>query len=174
MCKPYLKVINKATGEVYDQEIKDIKQNEDGTIQITTADGKVNTLKISDENGKPVITLNGQSEILRSASGKGGSFYYDPNKGLYFAENAQFIPLNDDFKNRGLGFQANADGSVSGKASDNIFNINTGQQGTQGLFNIPSLPTDMAGLAMILVVLLLAITGIYLDTRRKTGTSIVK
>ncbi len=166
-CKPYLKVINKATGEVYEQEIKDIKQNEDGTIQITTADGKTNTLKLSAENGKPVLTYNGQSELLRSASGQGGSFYYDPNKGLYFAENAQFVPLADDFKNRGLSFQANPDGTVSGKASDNIFNINTGQQGSNDLFNIPSIPESLAGMAVVLIVLLSAITAIYLDARKK-------
>lgn len=165
-CKPYLKVINKATGEVYEQEIKDIKQNEDGTIQITTADGKTNTLKLSAENGKPVLTYNGQSELLRSASGQGGSFYYDPNKGLYFAENAQFVPLADDFKNRGISFQANPDGTVSGKASDNIFNINTGQQGSNDLFNIPSLPESLAGMAVVLLVLLTVITAIYLDTRK--------
>ncbi|QQR92212.1 MAG: hypothetical protein IPJ89_03555 [Candidatus Iainarchaeum archaeon] len=166
-CKPYLKVINKATGEVYEQEIKEIKQNEDGTIQITTADGKTNTLKLSAENGKPVLTYNGQSELLRSASGQGGSFYYDPNKGLYFAENAQFVPLADDFKNRGLSFQANPDGTVSGKASDNIFNINTGQQGSNDLFNIPSLPESLAGMGVVLIVLLSVITAIYLDTRSR-------
>ncbi|MEK6902601.1 MAG: hypothetical protein AABX02_03370, partial [archaeon] len=80
-CKPFFKVENKETGEVYDQAIDAISQDGDGNITIKTADGQNHTLKFSDENGKPVLTYDGQSEVLRSASGRGGSFYYDPNKG---------------------------------------------------------------------------------------------
>jgi hypothetical protein len=168
-CKDFFKVINKETGEVYDQEISSITQGEDGSIKIITADGQTHSLQFSDQNGKPVLTYDGQSELLNSASGKGGSFYYDPNKGLYYAENAQLIPLNDNFRNQGIGFQANPDGSVSGKASDNVFNINTGQ-GADSLFNIPSIPEDLAGAAVVLLLLLGGVLGLYVDSRRKKNT----
>ncbi len=165
-CKDFFKVINKETGEVYDQEITDITQGDDGTINIKTADGQSHSLQFSDQNGKPVLTYDGNSELLNSASGKGGSFYYDPNKGLYYAENAQLIPLNDNFRNQGIGFQANPDGSVSGKAAENVFNINTGQ-GADGLFNIPSIPEDLAGAGLVLLIIIGCVVGLYVDTRRR-------
>lgn len=165
-CKDFFKVINKETGEVYDQEITDITQGDDGTISIKTADGQSHSLQFSDQNGKPTLTYDGNSELLNSASGKGGSFYYDPNKGLYYAENAQLIPLNDNFRNQGIGFQANPDGSVSGKAAENVFNINTGQ-GADGLFNIPSIPEDLAGAGLILLILIGCVLGLYVDSRKK-------
>ncbi|MBM3282066.1 MAG: hypothetical protein FJY86_01850 [Candidatus Diapherotrites archaeon] len=167
-CKQFFKVIDKNTGEVYDQPIEDIFQNEDGTITIKTEDGLSHSLKFTDENGKPVLTYDGQSEVLRSASGKGGSFYYDPNKGMYYAENAQLIPLNENFKNQGVGFQANPDGTVSGKAGDNVFNINTAQGG-EGLFNIPSLPETLAGLLAFVLLIGLVCAGIYLDQKNKSS-----
>ncbi len=169
-CKQFFKVIDKETGEVYDQAIDSISQSEDGTITIKTEDGLSHSLKFSDENGKPVITYDGQSEVLRSAVGKGGSFYYDPNKGLYYAENAQLIPLNDNFKNQGVGFQANPDGTVSGKSGDNVFNINTAQGG-EGLFNVPSLPETLAGLLVFILVLGLICGGLYLDYRNRRVVS---
>ncbi|MEK6821023.1 MAG: hypothetical protein AABY11_01315, partial [archaeon] len=167
-CKDFFKVINKETGDVYEQEITGINQNEDGTININTADGRSHDILFSDENGKPTITYDGQSEVLRSASGAGGSFYYDPNKGAYYAENAQFIPLNENFKNQGLAFQANPDGSVSGKAGDNVFVINPAQGG-EGLFNIPSLPEDAAGWMILVLVMMGIVAGIYVDSRRKNN-----
>ncbi len=165
-CKQFFKVIDKETGEVYDQAIDSITQSEDGTISIKTADGLSHSLKFSDENGKPVLTYDGKSEVLQSAVGKGGSFYYDPNKGLYYAENAQLIPLNDNFKNQGVGFQANPDGTASGKSGDNVFNINTGQ-GSEGLFNIPSLPESLAGLLAVVLLLGIICAGLYLDSRNR-------
>lgn len=171
VCKQFFKVINKNTGEVYDQEIKEITQGEDGKIHIKTADGKNHTLEFSDQNGKPVITYDGNSELLRSAMGKGGSFYYDPNKGIYVAENAQLIPLNDNFKNQGISFQANPDGTVSGKPGDNVFVINP-PQGGQGLFNIPSIPENVAGAGIVILLLGLACAGLYMDnTQRKKRKS---
>ncbi|MFH0970715.1 MAG: hypothetical protein V1776_04630 [Candidatus Diapherotrites archaeon] len=165
-CKDYFRVVNKDTGEVYDQEITGISQNEDGTINIATADGQKHTLEFSDQNGKPVITYDGQSALLRSASGPGGSFYYDPSKGLYYAENAQFVPLNEGFKNQGVSFQANPDGSVTGKPGDNVFVINPAQGG-EGLFNIPSLPEEAGGLIVMLLVLMGIIVGIYVDAEER-------
>lgn len=165
-CVPYFKVINKITGDVYDQPITDISQAEDGTITIRTGDGQVHTLKFSNQNGKPVITYDGNSELLRSAQGKGGSFYYDPSTGQYFAENAQLIPLNDNFKNQGVSFQANPDGTASGKPGDNVFVINP-SQGGQGLFNIPSIPENMAGALLVVLMLCIVCAGIYLDARKR-------
>lgn len=165
-CKPFFRVENKETGEVYDQAIDSITQDGEGNISIKTADGQNHTLTFSDENGKPVLTYDGQSEVLRSASGKGGSFYYDPNKGLYYAENAQFIPLTDNFKNQGVSFQANPDGSVSGKPGDNVFNINAAQGG-EGLFNIPGLPENTTTLLLVVLLLGIICAGLYVNSRKK-------
>ncbi|MBI4043547.1 MAG: hypothetical protein HY393_01920, partial [Candidatus Diapherotrites archaeon] len=161
-CKDYFKVVDKKTGEVLvDQEISNIKQNPDGTIEVQTADGRNHTLEFGEEGGQPTLKYNdGAPELLRSATGKNGSFYYDPKKGLYYPENAQLIPTNDDFRNKGLGVGVNPDGSVSAKPSGNTFIINPGQ-GTGGLFNVASLPTNLFQLGAFAFLLMIAFAISY-------------
>lgn len=157
-CVPHFKIIDKKTGQVYDQAITDIQQTENG-VRIKTADGQTHELGFKTENGKPVLTYNGKDETLLSAQGKSGSFYFDPEKGLYYAENGQFLPLNDAFKQQGLSVQANPNGTVSGTPGINIFNQGTaGATDNNGLFNLPSLPAHSW---LIVLLSFMIIVGFY-------------
>ena len=158
ICKEKMKIINKNTGEVYDSEISSIQQTEDG-IRIRTADGKEHLLDFSAPNGVPTLTYNGEQETLRSAQGRNGSFYYDPEKGLWYAENAQLLPLLEAFRQQGIEFKGNPDGTASGKAGDNIFLF--GQDGAGApnpLANLPSVPENPLTLMLFLISILFAIT----------------
>lgn len=153
-CTPHFKVIDKKTGQVYDQAIKNITQTDKGVI-IETVDGQTHDLEFKTENGKPILSYNGKDSTLLSAQGKSGSFYFDPEKGLYYAENGQFLPLNDAFKQQGLSVQADADGKVNGTPGINIFNAGTqgGGQGN-GLFNLPSIPDNALLIALLSIFIL--------------------
>jgi len=143
-CKPRFRMVDKATGQIYDQEIKPgtLKQTENG-VQFETADGKTHALEFSAPAGKPILTYNGDPQNLLSAQGKNGSFYFDPNTGEYFAENGQFIPLNDKFK-QGISPVVNPDGTVSGVPGQNLFAPGTATAGAgNGLFNLPSMPEEL-------------------------------
>lgn len=155
-CTPHFKIIDKETGEVYDQAIKNITQTDKG-VQIQTADGLTHDIGFGTQNGKPTLTYNGEEQLLRSAQGKNGSFYFDPDKGLYYAENGQFLPLNDSFKSQGLSVKGNPDGSVTGNPGINIFNQGTqGGGGNAGLFNLPTIPPQGGIIALVLIVALLS------------------
>ena len=155
-CKPHFRTIDKATGEIYDQEIKPgtLKQTPTG-VEFETADGKKHTLDFSAPDGKPVLTYNGDPQNLLSAQGRNGSFYFNPDTGEYFAENGQLIPLNDQFKN-GVSPTVNPDGTVSGVPGQNIFAPSIGSgEGGLGLLNLPSIPEEASWL-LIFVALMTA------------------
>ncbi|MDO8537660.1 MAG: hypothetical protein Q7S21_02140 [archaeon] len=151
-CQERLKIINKETGEVYDQPITSIKQTPDG-FEVTTEDGKNHDFEFGVDNGQPFIDYNGLREILRSATGNNGSFYYDPNKGLFYAENAQLLPLNESFKQQGINTQANPDGTVSSSAGGNPLNINIGGQGGAPI-SLPSLPENAMLLTLMMAIII--------------------
>ncbi len=146
-CVPYFKVIDKATGEtLVDQPITSIEQTPTG-VKVTTADGKDHTLDFSSENGRPILSYNGRPETLTSAQGENGAFWYDPEKGLWYTENAQLLPLLEAFKKSGISTQVGPDGRVTSQASGNVLNLNVG--GDNGLgFNLPSLPEQPLMLAL--------------------------
>jgi hypothetical protein len=158
-CIDYFRVIDKETGEILtDSEIVGgLKQSDDGTISFQTADGKTHELKFDAENGVPKVSYNGQPpETLRTAQGPNGSFWYDPETGLWYPENGMQIPLNQSYKDNG-GYFSTEDGKFSGKAG-NPMTFNIGQQGG-GAFSIPSLPETAAGM-ILFVSLFLAISFI--------------
>lgn len=164
-CKPRFRMIDKATGEVYDQEIVpgSLKQTENG-VEFETADGKNHSMEFSAPDGKPILTYNGDPQNLLSAQGRNGSFYFDPNTGEYFAENGQFIPLNEKFK-QGISPTVNPDGTVSGVPASNPFAPGTSTAGgNNGLFNLPSLPEE---LLLLLLFLCCIATSIVLVRFRK-------
>ena len=165
-CKDYFKVIDKETGEVLtDQEIVGgLKQAEDGTISFKTADGKNHELKFDAENGVPKVSYNGQPpETLRTAQGPNGSFWYDPETGLWYPENGMQIPMNQSYKDNG-GYFSTEDGKFSGQAGNPMtFNIGS-QQG--GAFSVPSLPETALGL-ILFISLFLAISFISTTRIRK-------
>ncbi|MBU0635629.1 hypothetical protein KKE06_01235 [Candidatus Micrarchaeota archaeon] len=152
-CEPRFKVIDKGTGEVLvDQAITSIEATPDG-VRVTTADGQTHDLGFSAEGGKPILTYNGQPEPLLSAQGDKGAFWYDPEKGLWYTENAQLLPLLEAFRTRGLSTQVGPDGKVSTTATGNLLNLNIGGDG-DGIFNLNSVPENPFALGLFVLSLL--------------------
>ncbi|MFH0955348.1 MAG: hypothetical protein V1777_04565 [Candidatus Micrarchaeota archaeon] len=165
-CRDYFKVIDKNTGEtLVDQPITSITPTPNG-VKITTADGKEHTLDFSSEGGKPILTYNGQPEPLISAQGDKGAFWYDPNKGLWYTENAQLLPLLEAFKQNGLSTQVGPDGKVSTQATGNLLNLNIGGDKGNG-FNLPSLPENPLLLALFILGLIGTITVIRTKSKKE-------
>ncbi len=164
-CKPHFKIIDKVSGQIYDQAIDSITQTPTG-VEIKTADGKTHALDFSTENGKPILSYNGDPQVLRVAQGPNGSFYYDPEKGLWYSENGQLLPMLESFKQQGLSAQVNPNGSVSGVPSNNIF-FNSGKDagGTGNPWNIPSLPQETILLALFIASLI----GAFMFIRVSSG-----
>jgi len=96
-CKRYMKIKDKKTGREIVKEIKDIKKTDKGFV-ISTSDGRNHTLNFSSENGIPYLTLDGKKMLLNYATGKGGTFWYNPEDGSWNAINGQIIPFDDEFK----------------------------------------------------------------------------
>ncbi|MFH1240241.1 MAG: hypothetical protein V1672_03410 [Candidatus Diapherotrites archaeon] len=161
-CEDYFKVIDKETGEVLvDEKISSIKQTPTG-IEVTTEDGQVHTLDFSAPNGVPMVSYNGgPPETIQTAQGPNGSFYYDPETGLWYPENAQLLPMDNAFKQKGVSTTVNPDGSVSSKPGDNIFNI--GSAGSDTGLNLPSLPENV----LLLVLFISAILSTMLFVRKR-------
>ncbi|MCH7902149.1 hypothetical protein IIC68_00165, partial [archaeon] len=150
VCKDRLRIIDKETGEVRDL-VGTITQTPDG-FKITTEDGKEHEVKFSTKDGAPFLQLDEEKpELLTSAQGKNGSFYYDPDKGLWFAENAQLLPLIEAFRD-GIAASVAPNGEVTANASGNILNFNAGQDDSTFL-NLPSLPEERVLIAIILILL---------------------
>jgi hypothetical protein len=161
-CEQRMKIIDKETGEVYDQKISKITETPNG-IKITTEDGTTHDLEFSADNGIPELTYNGESETLLSAQGNNGSFWYDPQTGNWYTENGHMIPFNSDFKD-GLMFSTNENGEVVGTPSQNVFNIgdNGGSSQDSG-FNIPLSPISTINLILYMFTILF---GFILINRR--------
>ncbi|MBS3063322.1 MAG: hypothetical protein J4203_05620 [Candidatus Diapherotrites archaeon] len=153
-CKQHLKVIDKKTGKAQDFVGKAI-QTPDG-LKFVTDDGKEHTLKFSEKDGVPQIQFDKEKpETLKAAQGRNGAFYYDPETGLWYAENGQLIPLLEAFKQNGINVQGRDDGSATAKAEGNVLNVSLGDKGTGGsLLNLPSLPEEPLALALFVLGLL--------------------
>jgi hypothetical protein len=155
-CKNYFRVRDKATGNIItDKEIiGGVTQDADGTLRFKTADGKDNTLNFSAENGVPKVSYNGGAqETLLSAQGQNGSFWYDPEKGLWYPENGLQMPLNQSYKDNGAWFGADKNGNVTG-TPENKMTFNLGQQAAGG-FNLPSMPETTVGIIAFVSLFLL-------------------
>jgi len=153
-CKQYFRVINKKTGEVYEAPIESMAVTPNG-IKIKDGNGKEHNIGFNAKNGVPTITYNNYPpEPLTSAQGPNGSFWYDPEKGIWNAENAQLLPLLEAFRNGSL-TQVGPGGNVVTKPGDNIMNINTGV-GEGGIFNLPSLPENPVEIVLYFLALVIA------------------
>lgn len=153
-CKDHLRVIDKATGKVEDY-VGTITKTPDG-LKITTEDGKVHDLKFSTKDGAPFVQLDGNKpELLTSAQGKNGSFYYDPEKGLWFAENANLLPLIDAFK-QGIAAKVGPNGEATASAQGNVLNLQVGDKGSSNFLNLPSLPQDPLLLAVFIAMMVVS------------------
>lgn len=166
-CKNYIRVINKETGEVYEAPIETFQVKPDG-IYIKDANGNEHNIKITTDDGKPMIQYNNYPpELLTSAQGPNGSFWYDPTTNKWYAENAQLLPLLEAFRAGAL-TQAGAGGVVT-KAGDNILNVSG--LGSSSGFNLPSLPEDLVSLAAHLGALFITITIANAFLRQKCKRS---
>jgi hypothetical protein len=167
-CKDYFRVIDKETGEVLtDSEIVGgITQTSDGEIKFRTTDGKSHTLEFDADNGVPKVSYNnGPSETLRTAQGKNGSFWFDPDTGQWYPENGMQIPLNQAFKDRGAYYSTDENGNVKGEAG-NPMNFNISQDAGSG-FNIPSVPETLRSLSLFIFAFLIIA---FISTQRITNT----
>jgi len=167
-CTEHLRVIDKETGEVIADYEGQAQQTPTG-IEFIDKDGVSHTLDFSSKDGVPTVSYEGGApETLCMAEGRNGSFWYDPENGLWYAENAQLLPLLEAFKQQGISTKANDDGSVTSSAQGNVMNIKLGE-GDKGFLNLPGLPEDILQLALFIVSLLGAITlvrGRILKIRR--------
>lgn len=163
-CEDRFRIIDKETGEVYDQAIQPGTMKQEGNkVEFQTDDGQDHSLEFSAEDGKPMLNYNGESEVLQSAQGPNGSFWYDPDKGLWHAENAQLIPLNDLFKQQGMEFKGGSGGEATATSGDNVLIFNEGE-GIGNIFaNLPSLPENMLYLFLFVV----SLAGSFILVRRK-------
>jgi hypothetical protein len=167
-CKNYFRVRDKDTGKILtDSEIVGgIKVGNDGSIQFTTADGKDHSLKFDAENGVPKISYNnGPPETLLTAQGPNGSFWFDPEKGLWYPENGLMIPLNQAFKDNGSWFAPDKNGNVTG-TPENKMTFNLGEKAS-GSFNIPSMPQTVPGI-LVFTLAFLALAFILTQRKRKS------
>jgi hypothetical protein len=168
VCVQKVKVVDKETGDVlFDQPLDgDIQQTPDG-IKFKTADGVEHTLRFIAENGVPQLSIDGKApETLRRAQGPNGGFWYDPESGLWYPENSQFIPLLEAFKQNGFRNQVNPDGSVTGRPGGSPLNINIGG-GQQTPFNLPSLPEN----SIVLLLFVLSVIGVIVVFRSRMEQS---
>ncbi|MDO8627397.1 MAG: hypothetical protein Q7K42_02945, partial [Candidatus Diapherotrites archaeon] len=165
-CQNRFKVIDKLTGQIYDQAIKNFEKTADG-IRILTADGKEHLINFSAPNGVPTITYNGQDSTLTSAQGRNGAFWYDPEKGMWFADNAQLLPLLEAFKQAGIEFKGNKDGTASAVPGTNIFIGDRVANADNPLANLPSLPENALMFALFLLSIVAVIGTIYLTDKKK-------
>ncbi|MCD6246868.1 MAG: hypothetical protein J7J87_00325 [Candidatus Diapherotrites archaeon] len=156
-CKDYIRIINKETGEVYEAPIESFEVTPEG-IHIKDANGREHNIGVTAEDGRPMVVYNNYPpEPLVSAQGPNGSFWYDPEKGMWHVENAQLLPLLEAFRSGAL-TQATPGGQIITKPGDNIMNIQAGLGG--GPFNLPSLPEQPLLLIIYIGLLVLSFVSV--------------
>ncbi len=162
-CVDHLRVIDKETGKVTDYT-GSITQTPDG-FKITTPDGQEHEVKFSTKDGAPMVQLDGNKpEVLTAAQGKNGSFYYNPDTGTWFAENAQLLPLIEAFR-EGIAAKVQPNGETTATASGNVLNLNVGGNEDKGFLNLPSLPEDKV--LLLLFIALIVMSFVYVQRRKK-------
>ncbi|MDP6670926.1 MAG: hypothetical protein QGI60_03860, partial [archaeon] len=162
-CEDRVKITNKETGEIYDQALVGPVENTPTGVKFKTDDGKEHTLDFSADDGVPKISYNdGPPEVLRTAQGPNGSFWYDPVSGQWYPENAQLLPLIEAFKKGGFGTSVGSDGKVSTNPGGNNLSVNIGT-GSDMPFNLPSLPQS----PLLMLLFVSALLGVILVARVK-------
>lgn len=162
-CQPFLRVIDKATGKFTDYAMNNMKETPTG-LQFTDQDGKEHTLDFSTKDGMPQVAFDNKPETLLSAQGRNGSFWYDPEKGLWYAENAQLLPLLEAFRD-GIATKVGANGEVTSTASGNVLNLNLGGS-SPNLLDLPSLPEQPEMLLLFVLSLLGVMVAVRVRVRR--------
>ncbi len=167
-CVDHLKIINKSTGEMTDYAGV-ITQIPNG-FKITTSDGRTHIVKFLVKDGAPFLQFNDEKpELLTSAQGKNGAFYYNPDNGLWYAENAQLLPLLEAFR-EGIAAKVQPNGEATATASGNVLNLDLGKDNESGFLNLPSLPEQKHLLFLFIVLLLASLMLIRSAEARKKNT----
>ena len=162
-CKDHLRVVDKDTGDVTDY-VGDISQTPDG-LKITTGDGQEHDISFTTKDGAPFVQFDDEKpELLTAAQGKNGSFYYDPENGLWFAENAQLLPLIEAFR-EGIAAKVQPNGEVTANASGNSLTLNLGDKEDSGFLNLPSLPEQRYLIALMFIAMMVSFA--YVQRKRK-------
>ncbi|MBU2100202.1 hypothetical protein KKB11_03145, partial [Candidatus Micrarchaeota archaeon] len=150
-CVVRLKIIDNETGDVlYDEAVESIVPTDDG-FNVKTADGQTHDFGFSTEDGRPFLDYNGVKELLRSIGGQNGSMWYDPEKGMWYAENAQLLPLLDLFRQQGIKTTVDDEGNVKSVPGENLMNININDKTASNPFNLPSLPENALMLSLFIL-----------------------
>jgi len=171
-CQDRVKIIDKETGDVVDEAIVgDIEKTPTG-IRFTTVDEngkqKEHTLDFSADNGIPRISYNGlPPETLLSARGPNGSFWYDPEEGKWYPENAQLLPLHDAFR-QGFDTRHREGCSASTLPAGNSMNVQFGGAPSMP-FNLPSVPEQPLAILLFVASLLAAIVASRIGIERRQG-----
>ncbi|MBN2067631.1 MAG: hypothetical protein JW744_04140, partial [Candidatus Diapherotrites archaeon] len=169
-CENRVKIIDKETGEVIDEPmIGNIEKTPTG-VKFTTMgeDGQPNqhTLDFSAENGIPKVSYNGMpAETLLSARGPNGSFWYDPETGRWYPENAQLIPLSEAFR-QGFDARHRDDCSVSTTGGGNSMSVQFGAAADMP-FNLPSLPEQPVAMLLFVVSMLAVIVASRVEIEKR-------
>ncbi|MCD6230101.1 MAG: hypothetical protein J7K00_04895 [Candidatus Diapherotrites archaeon] len=162
ICRYYLKIYNKKTREWTQFEIEDVV-TVPGGFKIIGVEDEEHTLLFRVEDGRPILTHNGQDQFIKSASAKNGTFYYDPSSGTWYASNSQLIPLSDLFKQNG--FKVSSDnGQTSAVPGQNpIGSLVINNPGAPiAPLNLPLFPQEPAMLALMLLAMLSSMLAIRL------------
>ncbi len=165
-CQDYFKIIDKKTGKtLYEGKIKGKVKSENGKIKFETEDGKKHTISPEVHNGVPTITYNnGPKETLLKAKGPNGSFWYNPETGMWYPENAYMVPLDSSYRQGFLTQKEN--GKITTTATGNVLNVNLGPNAANPL-NLPSVPEKDTFIYLVLI--LLSIVLIYSERVKKRG-----
>jgi len=158
-CKPYMQIRDKATGKVLvDAPISSIQKTADG-FSVTTEDGKTHEFGFSAENGRPILSYNGEKDLLLMAQGRNGSFYFDPKTGKWYVGNSQLLPIDDKFREEGM---VNIGGTVT--PGKNPLSAGLSKSGRQGSWDIPLFDESER---WMLILGSLGIVSVLLMTNRK-------
>jgi len=166
-CQDRVSIIDKQTGEVYDQPlVGGLKQTPTG-VEFETADGKKHTLDFSADNGVPRISYNDMApETLTMARGPNGAFWYDPEDEVWHPYNAQLVPLLEDFKTKGFETIHRDECYSSTQPGANTMNVAFGGA-AETPFNLPSLPMQPAAMLFFMLSLLAVICASRVAIERK-------
>ncbi len=163
-CEEHLRIIDKETGEITDYK-GDAVETPEG-LKFIEDDGTEHSLNFGAKDGVPYVQFDGgKPETLTAAQGRNGSFWYDPEKGLWYAENGQLLPLLEAFR-KGIGTQVGPNGEVTSTATGNVLNLELGGEGA-GFLNLPSLPEQAIYLMIFIAGLIVVIAGIRIKLGRR-------
>ena len=166
-CQVHLRIIDNETGNIeYDEAIESLTSTPDG-FEVKTADGQTHDFGFSTEDGRPFLDYNGVKELLRTIGGQNGSMWYDPETGMWYAENAQLLPLLDLFRQQGIKTTVDDHGNVSAVPGANTMNINLNDKTAPNLWDLPSLPENLFYLTLFMAALICCMLLTQFSFRKK-------